>query len=159
MMAAVRIDDVDLKILRLLRHDSRKSYREISDEVGVSAGTARNRIRHMRSSGLVSFNIQLDHSLLGFGVHATLMLTIRPGRIRDVARALVDLPETEYVATLAGTYDIIVDVYCRDVSHLMDFLSAKIHSIDDAVSVSMHLVTDINYKTSSILLDTTTDLD
>ena len=152
------LDETDLQILRLLRQDGRMSYREISQTVGVSAGTVRNRVTHMRTSGLVSFNIQLDHNLLGFGVHATLMLTIKPGRIRQVASALVDLHETEYVATLAGAYDMIADVYCRDVSHLLDFLSESVHSIDDVASVSMHLVTDIHHKTSSNLLNAAANL-
>ncbi|MYE57770.1 MAG: AsnC family transcriptional regulator, partial [Acidimicrobiaceae bacterium] len=71
-VAAVQLDDIDLKIVRTLQQDGRTSYSDISKAVGVSAGTVRNRINQMRASGMLSVNVWLDPSLSGLGIHATL---------------------------------------------------------------------------------------
>ena len=83
----------------------------------------------MRSSGLINLNVRLSYGLLGFGVHAVLMRTINSGQIRGVAGALARLNEMGHIATLVGGFDMIVDVYCEDVTNLEDLLNEKIYSI------------------------------
>ena len=141
-MAAVQLDDIDLKIVRTLQQDGRTSYSDISKAVGVSAGTVRNRINQMRSSGMLSVNVWLDPSLSGLGIHATLLLKVRPGRLVEVADALSGLDEASYVATLVGAYDAVADVFCRDVAHLRGLIHDKIQTIDGVLDVLTNLVTD-----------------
>lgn len=141
-MAAVQLDDIDLKIVRTLQQDGRTSYSDISKAVGVSAGTVRNRINQMRSSGMLSVNVWLDPRRSGLGIHATLLLKVRPGRLVEVADALSGLDEASYVATLVGAYDAVADVFCRDVAHLRGLIHDKIQTIDGVLDVLTNLVTD-----------------
>ena len=147
-MIAVQLDDTDLKIVQTLQQDGRTSYSDISKAVGVSAGTVRNRINQMRSSGILSVNVWLDPSLSGLTIHATLLLKVRSGQLAGVADALSDLEESGYVATLAGAYDAVADVYCRDTAHLRVLIHDKIQQIDGVVDVTTNLVTDSNHQPS-----------
>ena len=147
-MTAVPLDDIDLKIVRTLQQDGRTSYSDISKAVGVSAGTVRNRISQMRSSGILSVNVWLDPSLSGLGIHATLLLKVHPGRLVEVADALSDLEETGYVATLAGAYDAVADVYCRDMAHLRILIHDKVQKIGGVADVSTNLVTENKQQSS-----------
>ncbi|WP_419931463.1 Lrp/AsnC family transcriptional regulator [Candidatus Poriferisodalis sp.] len=135
------IDATDLRILRLLHQDSRASYRSIADILDVSPGTVRNRINQMRSSGLVDFYARFDHEQLGFGVHAFLILNAEPTAKDDISAALLDLDETGLVATLAGQYEVLVEIYCRDVAHLLDLIDKRVQTIAGVTRVSMNLVT------------------
>lgn len=147
-MIAVQLDDIDLKIVQTLQQDGRTSYSDISKAVGVSAGTVRNRINQMRSSGILSVNVWLDPSLGGFSIHATLLLRVRSGQLAAVADALSDLEESGYVATLAGAYDAVAHVYCRDVAHLRVLIHDRIQQIDGVVDVLTNLVTDNRHQSS-----------
>lgn len=140
-MTAMQLDDIDLRIVRTLQEDGRISYSDISKAVGVSAGTVRNRINQMRSSGILSVNVWLDPKLSGLSIHATLLLKVRPGHLMEAADALAGLEETGYVATLVGTYDAIADVSCRDIAHLHRLIHDKIQKIDGVVDVTTNLVT------------------
>lgn len=140
-MTVVQLDDIDRKIVRTLQEDGRTSYSDISKAVGVSAGTVRNRINQMRSSGILSINVRLDPSLSGLGIHATLLLKVRPGQLVEVADALSGLEEAGYVATLAGAYDAVADVFCRDIAHLRLLIHDKVQKIDGVVDVTTNLVT------------------
>lgn len=151
-MTVVQLDDIDRRIVRTLQEDGRTSYSDISKAVGVSAGTVRNRINQMRSSGILSVNVRLDPSLSGLGIHATLLLKIRPGRLVEVADALSGLEEAGYVATLAGAYDAVADVFCRDIAHLRRLIHENVQQIDGVVDVTTNLVTENRHQSS---LDTT----
>ena len=147
-MIAVQLDDTDLKIVQTLQQDGRTSYSDISKAVGVSAGTVRNRINQMRSSGILSVDVRLDPTLSGLGIHANLLLKVRPGQLADVADALSDLEESGYVATLAGAYDAVAHVYCRDIAHLRVLIHDQIQKIDGVVDVLTNLVTDNRHQAS-----------
>ena len=147
-MTAVQLDDIDRKIVRSLQEDGRISYSDISKAVGVSAGTVRNRINQMRSSGILSVNVWLDPSLSGLGIHATLLLKVRSGQLVEVADALSGLEEAGYVATLAGAYDAVADVFCRDIAHLRLLIHDKVQQIDGVVDVTTNLVTQNKHPVS-----------
>ena len=137
-----RLDEIDLEIVRMLHEDGRSSYSDISKVIGVSAGTVRNRIGRMRSSGMLNFNVWLDPHRTGLGVQATLLVKVQPRQLTEAADALADLEETGYVATLAGAYDIVADVFCRDVVDLRRLIHEKVQQIEGVLDVSTNLVTE-----------------
>ena len=148
VLIPIRLNNVDLRIIRVLSDDGRISYSDISRIVAVSAGTARNRINRMRASGLLHVNVWFDPYRSGLGVNTILLLKIRSGRVDKVMPALADLDETGHIASLAGTWDVIVDAFCNDVAHLRRFIHDKIQRIDGVLDVSTHLVTQIKYDSN-----------
>ncbi len=148
-MTKMQLDRTDQAIVRCLVEDARATYSEISKEIGVSVGTVRNRLSQLRESGTLHLNVWLDPNRAGRGVNATFLLHVESGRVSEVADALIPLDATGYIALVAGGHDLIVDVFCRDVSHLNDVLQNEIHAIDGVVSVTSYLVTEIKYESSS----------
>ena len=144
----MKIDDVDLEIVRILSGDGRTSYSDIAKAVGVSVGTVRNRINQMRSGGLLRFNVWLDPNRSGLGINALILLKVTAGKLDDVIAELIGLNETGYVAALAGTYDATADIFCRDVPHLDQVVHEQMEQIDGVTEVFVHLVTDIKYESS-----------
>ena len=51
--ASDAIDDLDLRVIRLLQQDARSSNRRIAAELGVSEGTIRSRIRRMEEERII----------------------------------------------------------------------------------------------------------
>ena len=141
----LKLDDLDQAILKVLSGDARATYSEISKAVGVSITTVRNRITAMRDSGSLHLRVWLDPHRAGIGLAATFLLRVRPNRLEQVTQALIALDATGYIATLAGDHDLLVDAFCRDVSHLEHVLHKQIQAIDGVRSVTSYLVTDIKY--------------
>jgi Lrp/AsnC family transcriptional regulator for asnA, asnC and gidA len=46
-----------------------------------------------------------------------------PGRIKDAATPIPTLSETSYVASLAGAFDLVVEVVCHDTAHFTHLLA------------------------------------
>ncbi|RMF31009.1 MAG: winged helix-turn-helix transcriptional regulator, partial [Candidatus Nitrosothermus koennekii] len=50
------MDKIDVDIIRLLLNDSRVSYNQIADRLGVSINTVRSRIDKMLKQGLIRYH-------------------------------------------------------------------------------------------------------
>ena len=48
----IKLDETDIKILKIINDDVRISYRQISRDLGISVGTVHNRIDKMLKSGI-----------------------------------------------------------------------------------------------------------
>ena len=63
----VKLDETDIKILKIINDDVRISYRQISRDLGISVGTVHNRIDKMLKSGVIEkFAPILNHKKLGY---------------------------------------------------------------------------------------------
>ena len=68
------LDDLDYKILGLLKDDARASSREIAGTLGVAESTVRKRVNHLTDSGAVRFtavtnNVALGQLIAFVGIH------------------------------------------------------------------------------------------
>lgn len=149
----MKLDRVDRQIVRLLGEDGRATYSEISKEIGVSVGTVRNRISALRESGALHLNVWLDPSKVGLGINTTFLFKVEAGRLDHVVEAMTKVDSVGYVAVIAGDHDLMVDVFCRDVSHLNSVMRDQIRSIEGVASITSYLVTEVRYDSSVNLVD------
>jgi DNA-binding Lrp family transcriptional regulator len=131
-----QIDELDVRILELLRSEPRIGVLELSRRLGVARGTAQARIDKMTRDGLiVGFGPDLDLSALGFVVTAFVTIEVVQGRLSDVVEPLSDIPEVTEVHTIAGRGDMVIKVEARSNEHLMAVLE-RILAIDDVARTS-----------------------
>jgi Lrp/AsnC family transcriptional regulator for asnA, asnC and gidA len=114
------LDHTARRIIALLQRDGRTPNTAIARELGVSEATVRSRIDSLTSSGVLQIVGLTDPGNMGFGVMAMLGVQASSdlGRIADV---VATWPETTYVVISAGSYDMLVEVVCRDNADLLRF--------------------------------------
>ena len=119
----VKIDDVDIKILKELQEDARKSLKEISEKVGVAEGTVYNRINKMRKIGLIKrFIPVIDYSLLGYDLIAIIGITAEGGYLTEIEKEIASEKNVTAVYDVTGDYDIIVVAKFKDRDSLNAFV-------------------------------------
>ena len=75
-------DDLDRRLLALLREDGRASTAALAERLKVSRGTVQNRIDRLQRSGLlVGFTIKLRNELESSGVMCMPKMKISPLRM------------------------------------------------------------------------------
>jgi DNA-binding Lrp family transcriptional regulator len=75
--ADVRIDEVDLQILKILTHNCRTPYRSIGKTLGISANTARTRINNLiLCKAIEQFITIVNFSLVGYSEVLTILLKV-----------------------------------------------------------------------------------
>lgn len=125
------LDSLDLAILSELQKDGRKSFTDIADMINSPVSTVRNRYNRLIESKTLQVVGRVVPNRVGFNVFVSIMIEVRPVKLlNNVVEKIKDLPEVSYLALVSGTYDILLDVMCRDNNHLMDLMENHILNLD-----------------------------
>ena len=74
----IKLDETDIKILKIINDDVRISYRQISRDLGISVGTVHNRIDKMLKSGVIEkFAPVLNHKKLGYALTSIIGVNVK----------------------------------------------------------------------------------
>ena len=141
---ALRIDDMDKKILGELQRDAAQSLDEIAKRVGSSKTPVWNRIRKLREAGVIGQQTMvLDAEALGF--EACFFVLIRTSEHEadwqaKFLKALRDRPEVQEAHRLAGDIDYILKVRVQnarayDVFYQALISEVKVHNVTALLSM------------------------
>jgi Lrp/AsnC family transcriptional regulator for asnA, asnC and gidA len=140
----IRLDDIDRRIIGALQVDGRRPYSRIAADLGVSESVIRYRHQRLERAGILQVVGIADPLRIGFDRMALIGLRVRPGAVHSVSEAVTAFPETSYVAVVAGSYDLIVEVVCRDTAHFTELLTERLHRVDGVLSADSFLVLEIH---------------
>lgn len=141
------LDRLDRGIIAALQVDGRRAYSRIADEVGVSESVIRYRVRRLEDAGILQIVGVADPLRIGFDLMALVGVKVAPGRLVDVAKTLGELPEASYVIATAGSFDVFVEVMCRDTAHFTDVLTEQIQMVDGVTETEAFMVLHIHKMT------------
>ena len=128
-----QLDDVSKAIVEQLQLDGRRSYAEIGKKVGLSEAAVRQRVQKLTDSGVMQVVAVTDPMQLGFYRQA--MIGVRcGGDTREIAEAMAEMPEVDYVVMTAGSFDILVEVVCENDDDLIALLNSKIRTLPGVTS-------------------------
>lgn len=118
------LDSLDFAILSHLQNDGRTSFTVIADKLKVSIGTIRTRFNRLIKEGTINIVGRVNPDKVGFRSYAHIAVYVRPATLKEqVAKKIARLPEVSFLAMTSGTYDLEVNVMCRDNDHLVEFVN------------------------------------
>ncbi len=115
-----QLDDIDQRIVALLRADARRSFQSIGADVALSAPAVKRRVDRLEAEGVVQgYSAQVDPARFGWTTHAFVELYCE-GRMAagEVRAAVADHPEVAAAYTVAGEASAMLHVRARDTTHL-----------------------------------------
>lgn len=117
------LDTVDLQIVSLLQEDSRLSFNKLANKLGVSVGTAYNRVKNLEATGVVKgYTVVLDPTKLGFELTAIILIQAAGRHLAEVEKEIAQTVNVVAVYDIAGEYDAAVVAKFKDRSSLNDYL-------------------------------------
>lgn len=140
----VVLDALDIAILRLLQSNARMSNRDVATAVGVSPTTSLDRMRRLRTRGVIrGTTLDVDLAAIGRGVQALIAVRIRPPS-REVIESFRDwvsgLEQTLGVFVTAGNEDFIIHVAVRDNDDLYAFVIDRLTERREVADVRTSVV-------------------
>lgn len=114
------MDEVDRRLVEILRAAARSTYAELARAVGLSAASVHDRVRRLEESGTVTgYHAAIAPAALGLGVSALVSIYQTDSADRDeVADALRGVDEIEDCWFVAGDESIVVKLRVADVDGL-----------------------------------------
>ena len=124
------ISDLDKRIIEHLQEDGRRPFTQIAAELGVSEAAVRARTNRMVERGILQIVGVTDPLKLGFHQQALIGIRCERDMLIEVAEAVADFPEVDYVVITAGSYDLLIETVCEDNDALLAFLADRLRAID-----------------------------
>jgi DNA-binding Lrp family transcriptional regulator len=114
------IDDLDRRLLALLRADSRTPVATLAARLKVSRGTVQNRIGRMTAPGgaIQAFTVRTRPEMEATRIRAIMNIAIEGERSGAVVTALRGFPEVAAIHTTNGRWDLIAEL---DTETLAEF--------------------------------------
>ncbi len=139
------MDELDLKIAKLLAEDGRISYRDVAKKLEIAEPTARYRVKQLIDSGKVRIHASLD--LKQFPELVIAYVGIKQvGNPIECMDMLSKIPEVVYTVNTTGRYDIIAMIAAGSRERLGNIL------INNMVNNKHHHATTITGTESHMVL-------
>ena len=119
----VKLDDIDVEILKIINDDVRTSYRQISRDLEVSVGTIHNRIDKMVKTGVIrKFSPIINHERLGFVLTTIIGVRVKGGKLKNWEEKTFFNKNVLAIYDVTGDYDAILIAKFNDIDELNAFI-------------------------------------
>lgn len=115
------LDEVDRQIIEYLQINGREAFAKIGDEIGVPASTVRDRTNRLVEQNILRIVGVLNPLKTGQRIMANICVKLSNGNHRAIAKEIAEYDEVSYLVICAGSYDMMVEVICKNNAHLLDF--------------------------------------
>jgi Lrp/AsnC family transcriptional regulator for asnA, asnC and gidA len=138
-----KLDDLDRRIIDLLAHDARVSNRQIAEQLGVTEGTIRGRVKRLEKDNCIRFTAVTNVAFAGapkvvlIGVHAA------HGELTALSQRIAAMPEIRCVIITLGRYDILAIGLFTQLEEVVDVANNRILALPGV----RHVETSIAVKT------------
>ncbi|MGO4705597.1 Lrp/AsnC family transcriptional regulator [Microvirga sp. 2MCAF38] len=113
------MDELDQKLLALLRADARQPVSSLAAALKVSRATVRARIERLVKSGIIQgFTVTLSSGAQPNAIRAVTMIEVEGQGADKVLKRLHGLPEVSRINTTNGRWDIVAEI---EVATLEEF--------------------------------------
>jgi DNA-binding Lrp family transcriptional regulator len=141
--APVPVDEIDHRLIELLRMDGRRSVNDLAAGAGISRANAYQRLGRLRAERVVTgFTVLTDPHRLGLEVAALIIVNVDQRSWRELRAELEQLPGAEYVALLAGSFDFVLLVRVADVETLRDVVLERLQAMEGVRSSQTMFILD-----------------
>ena len=130
-----KLDDIDLKILRILQKDSKKTTKEIADSINLSSSPVHERIKKLEKNGYIKKYVALlNKKKIGKPITAICMVSLRyhhEGFIDKFEKQIKELKEVQECYHMAGKVDFFLKINLESLDDYHEFVRSKLSKIEN----------------------------
>jgi Lrp/AsnC family transcriptional regulator for asnA, asnC and gidA len=149
-----QIDEINLKIINILKKDSSTPFVDVAKRIGVSDATVHMRVKRMIATGIINkFTISVDNDLLGYDHMAFLGINISPGSADQIISDLLKIEEVLEMHEMHGKFDLLLKIRAKNLTHMRDIVENKVCKIPHILESELMTVLKTEKEEQTISLD------
>ena len=145
---SVDVDDVDVKVLGVLKENGRDTVRDIAKKLNLPITTVHNRLKKLKKGGVIKrFTIEPDYEKLGKGIAVFVSASIDHSKLVEgkkgidgLKKQLHGFPEIEKIYAVTGEIDLILVVRVGSIKELDEFLIKKLRNIQGVQKTTTQII-------------------
>lgn len=153
----MKLDKIDLKILKELQLNSKITNIELSKKVGLSAAPTLGRVQKLEKSGLIkSYHAKINASKLGLGLTALVNVSLIKqvgNTVESFKKSIMNISEIIECFQLTGKYDYQLKIMVKDIQAFEEFISIKLNQCEEIDYINTSIILASIKKASVIPID------
>ena len=134
------LDDLDYRLIALLRSDSRTPVAVLARELGINRSTVTSRIDRLVDGGVIEgFTIRVSGDVDQDSVRGVMLVATDTRRNHDIVHEIRGYPEIDQLHSTTGTWDLVIQLRCRNLSEF-DLALERIRAIPGVNSTQTSLL-------------------
>lgn len=124
------MDDIDRRLIALLRNDARSTVAALAKALGVARGTVQNRMARLAADGTIAgYTVRLKPQVEEHPIRAFMTIAVEGNRIESVLRELRGDPAVGALHSTNGRWDIVAELRA-DSLESFDRVLGRIRQLD-----------------------------
>lgn len=153
-MAEMKLDKVDLKILKLLQLNSKITNLELSKQIGLSPAPTLERVKKLEQAEVIqSYHAKVDADKIGLKVKTFVLVSLawqKDKALDNFVAKIQDVPEVTECYIITGDADFLLKIVCKDLTAYEQLLFKRLSQIEEIERLKT-LMTLSKIKKSKIL--------
>jgi len=131
----MKLDIIDLKILKALQENSKITNIELSKMVGLSAAPTLGRVQKLEKLGIISsYHAKVNDAKLGLGFMALVQLSLirqKSTAVENFIQQIQNISEVIECLQLTGNFDYQLRITTKDIPTFEKILEEKLGQIEE----------------------------
>jgi Lrp/AsnC family leucine-responsive transcriptional regulator len=141
---ALKLDEIDVRILQQLQLNGRITNVQLSEKVGLSPAPTLERVKKLEHAGLIqSYGALLDAEKLGLGVVVFIEVSLRLHENSDLQRFIQEMesiPEVVECYHITGEADFLLKVHAETINAYQLLVMEKLAKVRDIAKIHSKVV-------------------
>ena len=150
----VNLDKIDLKILKLLQENGRKTNVQLSNEIGLSPAPTLERVKKLETSGIIkSYHAVVEENSVALGIKAMIQVSLvrqKDNAISNFKKHIDKSDEIVECYQVTGNYDYLLKVVVKDIPSFEKLIGEKLSKIPDIGQMQTNVILS-EVKKSAVL--------
>lgn len=129
---AVELDDLDRALIEIQQEDPFFSFSEMAKKWGVTQATIRNRIKRLKTSGVIDVVTVINPYKVGFEMFAMIGIKLKADASPDsFVETLKNFEGVSGFTMVAGGFDFFVTYFCRNMEEYRRFITEHVRNVPE----------------------------
>ncbi len=150
----MKLDSIDLKIIKLLQQNSKITNLDLSKRIGLSPAPTLERVKKLEQSGIIqSYHAKVDSSKLGLNVSTFVLVSLawqKENALDNFVEKIKAIDEVTECYIITGDGDALLRIICSDIPAYEQLLFKKLSQIEEVERLRT-LMTLSKVKKSKVL--------
>ena len=131
----LKLDKLDLKILKLLQENGKISNLQLSSEIGLSPAPTLERVKKLENANIIkSYHASVNEAVLGLGVKAFIQISL----VRQIDNVMSkfnehisEIDEVVECFQVTGNFDYLLKVFVKDIPAFEKLIGEKLSKVEE----------------------------
>ncbi len=153
-MSGLKLDKIDLKILRILQENSKITNLDLSKKIGLSPAPTLERVKKLESASIIkSYHALVNAQTIGLSVKTLVLVSLawqKENALENFIAKVNEIDEIVECYIITGEADFLMQLVCHDIPSYEQLLFKTLSKIEEIERLKT-LMTLSTVKDSKVL--------